>query len=143
MVVLDIVSANIGGMPANALNVPSMRLLLLDMQSQSAVTLAALPLVDTTSTFGMAAADDGTFIIVKQPAGVPLWVARRFTVNQQQAMACLGFIVGTGTVVDNPIRTTNGIVLPAVDVGVQRFAALSPGMSFNGGADDSLGCSTH
>ena len=129
--------------PSSLLDPPSMRLVLLDMLSQSVVTVAALPLADTTSTFGLVAADDGSFILVKQAAGLPVWTARRFTINQQHVMSCLGFVLGTGTVVDNPIHTTNGTFLPVLNNGFQDFVALSPGGVNNGDADDSLGCSSH
>jgi hypothetical protein len=117
-----------------------MRLVLLDMVKQTAVTVAALPLADTTSTFGMVALDDGTFILVKQPAGIPIWMARRFTINQQHAMSCLGFVLGVGTVVGSPIHTTNGVFLPIANNGAQDFAMVAPGTVNNGLADDSLGC---
>jgi hypothetical protein len=88
----------------------------------------------------MVALDDGSFILVKQPAGVPIWTARRFTINHQYAMSCLGFVTGTGTVLGAPIHLTNGVFLPITNLGAQDFALLAPATVNNGLADDSLGC---
>jgi hypothetical protein len=140
MVVLDVVNANNSQEPANGLNLSGMRLLSLDTATETSTTLAALPVADTTSTFVMAADNDGTFILVKQPAGLAVWVARRFKIVSQQAIVCLGELASVGTVVDNPIHTTNGIFLPVVIGGVQSLATLSPGNTNNGTADDGLGC---
>jgi hypothetical protein len=134
------------------------RVLLLDLEAQSVVTLASTPKrADTTSFFGLAADDDGTFVLVKQAAGRHDWVARRFRIAKERGrnaagdggsrlgIECLGRTEGRGSALDVPIHFSDGIKMPVVDEdGVQRFVTLSPSKKHaeREDDDDGIGCTS-
>jgi hypothetical protein len=103
-----------------------MRLLLLDLNSETIRVLAVFPHSDQATTFGLAAADDGTFVLVKQRAGSDDWTAQGLALGEHEGVVCTGRQEGDGTIVDQPVHSTNGIFLPVVAKGVQHFELLSP-----------------
>ncbi len=104
----------------------AMRMLLLDLDTEIAQTVALFPSGLEAATMGIASAGDGIFILVTQRAGSDNWRAQELRLTKHNRIRCLGQLKGEGTVFDVPIHSTNGVFLPVLDDGVQRFTALSP-----------------
>jgi hypothetical protein len=106
---------------------PQSRLLVLDLAANRIRRIMLFPRTAAFAKIGLVAQDDGSFILVTQRTNQPnRWDAFRFRIRDDQHVLWTGAAHGEGSVLDDPFRTTSGIILPILTGGHQELVTLLP-----------------
>ena len=87
-----------------------------------------VPVTGTFTKVGLAARDDGTFVLVGTAWDQNNWRAFQFSVEPSGQITSLGMARGTGHVLHDPIFSNVGMLLPVEDRSKFRMVDLAPAL---------------
>lgn len=100
------------------------RLLVFDFKTNTSRVALNVPRLGVFDDIRLVARETGTFVLIAVRRAPKKWIAFEFAIKADNNIHWLSRAQGSGLVLDDPINTTDGVVMPVAVGGTHDFITL-------------------